>query len=165
MKKKVYKVYIETSIISFLTGRPSRNLLTAAWQSLTVEWWDNYQDKFSLYASELVIEEAKRGDENASAKRINALKGIPLLELTDSAIKLAKLLLAEDALPHKATDDAFHISLATVHNMDYLLTWNCKHIDNAETKPIIRAIIINNGYNYPEICTPQELLGGDYNEE
>ncbi|MGR3178226.1 MAG: hypothetical protein ACUZ8E_09240 [Candidatus Anammoxibacter sp.] len=85
--------------------------------------------------------------------------------MTDSSIELSKKLLKESALPSKATDDALHIALSSVHNIDYLLTWNCRHIDNAEIKPIVRSVIISNGYNCPEICTPQEFMGDEYNEE
>lgn len=159
------RVYIETLIISYLTGRPSRNLLVAAWQSLTVEWWEKRRKLFELFVSELVLEEAGRGDSEAAERRLKAIEGIPLLKLTDSAVELSKKLILEGALPTKATDDALHIALSAVHNIDYLLTWNCRHIDNAETKPLIRSVVIANGYNYPEICTPQELIGGDPDEE
>ena len=162
MKKTVY---IETSIVSFLTGKPSRNILSIAWQSLTAEWWEVHRKEFGLFISELVLEEARRGDSEAAAKRLEVLEHIPILDLNDQVLKLAKELIAEEALPAKAADDALHISAAVVHNMDYLLTWNCRHIDNAETKPKIREIITRKGYHYPEICTPQELLGGDYYEE
>ena len=162
MKKKVY---IETSIVSYLTGKPSQNLLVAAWQSLTTEWWENRRDIFKLYTSELVIEEASCGDMKAAQKRLKALEGIPLLKLTDSAVELAKKLIANGVLPSKATDDAVHIALATVHGIDYLLTWNCRHINNAEIKPLVRTMIVSEGYKCPEICTPQELFGGEPNEE
>jgi predicted nucleic acid-binding protein len=120
---------------------------------------------FDLYASELVLEEAGRGDKKAAQKRLKNLESIPLLTITDSAVELSRKLLEQGALPEKATDDALHIALTSVHNIDYLMTWNCRHIDNAETKPIIRSVIIANGYFCPEICTPQELMGGELNEE
>ena len=120
---------------------------------------------FDLYVSELVLEEAGRGDEDAAQKRLRNLENIPLLAVTDSAVELSKKLLEQGALPPKATDDALHIALTSVHNIDYLLTWNCRHIDNAETKPIVRSVIITNGYFCPEICTPQELMGGELYEE
>lgn len=162
MKKRVY---IETSIISYLAGRPSRNLIVAAWQSLTIEWWEKRRNLFELFVSELVLEEAGRGDSEAAERRLKAIEGIPLLKLTDSAVELSRKLISGNALPTKATDDALHIALSAVHNIDYLLTWNYRHIDNAEIKPLVRSIIIVNGYNYPEICTPQELIGGDSDEE
>lgn len=159
------KIYIETSIVSFLTGSPSQNLLAAAWQSVTTDWWNNRRRSFEIYVSELVLEEAGRGDKDAAQKRLKNLEGIPLLTVTDSAVELSKTLLAQGVLPAKATDDALHIALSSVHNIDYLLTWNCRHINNAEIKPAIRSVIISNGYNCPEICTPQELIGGELNEE
>ncbi len=162
MKKKVY---VETSIVSFLTGRPSHSLIVSAWQSMTVDWWEKRRESFDLYASELVLEEAGRGDKNAAERRLKSLETIPLLSLTDTAEQLSKELLAKKALPARATDDALHIALSAVHNIDYLLTWNCRHIDNAETKPIVRSIILSNGFNCPEICTPQELMGDEYDEK
>ena len=162
MKKKVY---IETSIPSYLTSRPSQNLLAAAWQSLTVQWWEKRRQDFDVFTSELVLQEAKRGSKMASEKRLNVLAGIPLLRLTDDVEKLAKKLIESGAVPSKAIDDSLHIAIAAVHGMDYLLTWNCRHIDNAETKPLIRKAIVKEGYVCPEICTPQELLGGEVYEE
>jgi predicted nucleic acid-binding protein len=159
------KVYIETSIVSFLTARPSSNLLTAAWQNITTEWWERRRNDFQIFTSELVWEEARRGDKKAALRRQNVLEGIPLLELTESAVNLAKALLSNKAVPHKATDDAFHIALASVHCIDYLLTWNFRHIHNAETKPLIREVVTARDYRCPEICTPQELLGGGFNGE
>jgi predicted nucleic acid-binding protein len=162
MKKKVY---IETSIVSFLTGNPSSNLLAAAWKALTIEWWEKRRMLFDLFISELVLTEAGRGNEKAAEKRLNSLDGIPMLAVTDSAVELAKMLIKKHAIPGNASDDALHVALSAVHGMDYLLTWNCRHIDNAETKPAIRAILISNGYNCPEICTPQEFMGDNLNEE
>ena len=162
MKKKVY---IETSIVSFLTGNPSLNLVAAAWKTLTIEWWEKRRMLFDLFISELVLTEAGRGNEKAAQKRLNSLDGIPVLAMTDSAVELAKILINQHAIPGNATDDALHIALSSVHSIDYLLTWNCRHIDNAETKPVIRSILISKGYNCPEICTPQELMGGELNEE
>jgi predicted nucleic acid-binding protein len=164
-KYSMQKVYVETSIVSFLTARPSSNLLTAAWQSITTEWWDRRRSEFQLFTSELVWEEARRGDKNAALRRQNALEDISLLELTESAVDLAKALLSNKAVPHKATGDAFHIALTAVHCIDYLLTWNFRHIHNAETKPLIRSVVTARGYRCPEICTPQELLGGGFNGE
>ena len=159
------KVYIETSIISVLSARPSRNLLAAAWQSMTIDWWEKRKNLFDIFTSELVHEEAGRGNQDAAMKRLANLEGIPILKLTDNAIELLKRLLFEKALPQNSTDDALHIAMASVHNIVYLLTWNCRHIDNAETKPIVRSVIILNGFKYPEICTPQELMGDETYEE
>ena len=157
MDKKT--VYIETSIISYLTARPSRDLLAAAWQKVTIDWWDTQRARFDLYTSDIVIEEAGRGDDSAVRRRLEVLAGIPQLEISDEVVALSEALLDAKALPQKAVGDSLHIALSAVHGLDYLLTWNYRHIDNAETKPIVRAVCLENGYAYPEICTPQELMG------
>jgi predicted nucleic acid-binding protein len=158
------KVYLETSIISYLTAKPSRNILSAAWQSITNEWWDKQRNYFDIFISELVKEEAKQGDPGAARVRMEKINMIPLLILNDDVVLLAEKLIYQNAMPKKAVDDAVHIAISAVHGIDYLLTWNFRHIDNAEKKPIIRSVCISNGYECPEICTPQELLGGYFNE-
>ena len=157
MDKKT--VYIETSIISYLTARSSSNLLAAAWQKVTIDWWDTQRSRFDLFASDLVIEEAGRGDDLAAARRLKALAGIPLLAITDEVVAFSEALIRAGAIPKKAIGDSLHVALSAVHGIDYLLTWNYRHIDNAEVKPIIRKACMQNGYEYPEICTPQELMG------
>jgi predicted nucleic acid-binding protein len=152
-------VYVETSIISYLTARPSGDLLAAAWQKVTIDWWDTRRSRFDLFASEVVIEEAGRGDDSAAARRLEALAGIPLLAITDEVIGFSQNLIKVKAIPQRAIGDALHIALSAVHGIDYLLTWNYRHISNAETKPIIRGLCAASGYGYPEICTPQELMG------
>jgi predicted nucleic acid-binding protein len=154
------KVYVETTVISFLTGRPSKNLVAAAWQSITTDWWEKRKSHFDIYISELVYEEAIRGDPSAVSKRIEAMKGIPYLQVTDEAVNLAKLFIKPGPLPKKASNDALHLAIAATHKIDYLMTWNCRHLDNAELKPKVRSLLILNGFKVPEICTPQELLGG-----
>jgi len=156
-------VYIETSIISYLTARPSSDLLGAAWQKITIDWWETRRDCFDLYTSDIVIEEAGKGDELAVARRLEALAGIPLLAITDEVLALSEGLIQKGAVPRKAIGDSLHIALSAVHGLDYLLTWNYRHIDNAETKPIIRSVCLANRYVYPEICTPQELMGVNEN--
>lgn len=153
-------VYIETSVISYLTSRPSASLVAAAHQQLTCEWWDHHRNRFEQYISPMVLDEAGRGDPEAAARRLEALNGFPVLEPTQSAAELVDLLISEGALPRAARDDATHVAIATIHRIDYLVTWNCRHIDNAETKPLIRSICAVHGYTCPEICTPEELMGG-----
>ena len=153
-------VYIETSIISYLTARASRDLLAAAWQKVTIDWWDTQRGRFNLFASDLVIEEAGRGNDLAAARRLKALVGIPLLAITEEVLAFSEALIRAGAIPQKAIGDSLHIALSAVHGIDYLLTWNYRHLDNAEAKPIIRRACMENGYEYPEICTPQELMGG-----
>jgi len=153
------KVYIETSIISYLTDRPSSNLIAAAWQKETTDWWETQKDRFSLCISEVVIEEAGRGDSAAAKRRLDELSGLELLSLNDKVVSLSKALMQESGVPKKALDDALHIAVAAIHDVDYLLTWNCRHIDNAEMKPKIRKICQNHGSCCPEIATPIELMG------
>jgi predicted nucleic acid-binding protein len=153
------KIYLETTIISYLTARPSRDLILAAHQELTNEWWENRRKHFDLFVSQLVIQEAKSGDKNAAQKRVGILETIPLLELNENAVSLARVLI-EKAIPKKAVEDALHIALAAIHGMDYLLTWNCKHIANAEREHAIIEICHRNNFVPPIICTPEELMGG-----
>jgi len=154
-------VYIETSIVSYLTARPTGDLLAAAWQKTTHDWWDMQRGRFDLYTSDVSIEEAEKGDPGAAARRIETLSKLPLLAITDAVVTLSKTLIKRKALPAVAFNDALHIAVSAVHEMDYLLTWNFRHLDNAETKPIIRAVCIAGGYSTPEICTPQELMGAN----
>ena len=153
-------IYIETSVVSFLTARPTGDLLAAAWQKITVDWWDMQRNRFDLYTSDVTVEEAGRGNPEAGALRLGALSGIPILPTTEAVVGLSKALLQGRALPAKALNDALHIAVFAVHGIDYLLTWNCRHLDNAETKPVIRSVCAIHGYTSPEICTPQELMGG-----
>ena len=153
------KIYLETTIISYVTAKPSRDLILAAHQELTNEWWEYRRKHFELFVSELVIQEAQAGDKAAAQKRLGILESIPLLELNEQALSLARALV-EKAIPKKAVEDALHISLAAIHGMDYLLTWNCKHIANAEREHEIAAICRIHGFMPPVICTPEELMGG-----
>lgn len=134
---------------------------SSAWAAAEkrVDWWETQRDRFRLFVSSIVIEEAERGDLESASRRLAALENIPFLVVTDAVLVLSKYLLAKGALPKKALDDSLHVAIAVVHNMDFLLTWNCRHIDNAETKPIIRNICGESGYSCPEICTPQDLMG------
>jgi predicted nucleic acid-binding protein len=156
-------VYIETSIISYLTARPSRDVIGIARQQLTQQWWETQRSLFDLVASPLVGDEASRGDPEAASRRLQIVKGLRLIHSTTEVRAFTKLILTQGALPGKAADDALHIALAAVHGIDYLLTWNCRHIDNARTKPRIRRLCQQEGYSFPEICTPEELMGDNAN--
>ena len=157
-------LYLETTIVSYLTARPSGDLLAAAWQKSTVDWWYNQRLNFDLYISEIVLEEAGRGDREMAQKRLELMEELPRLSINDDVTALANIFLCEGTLPEKAIDDALHIAIASVHRMDYLLTWNCRHIDNAQIKPLLRRICTKNNLSCPEICTPQELMGINQNE-
>jgi hypothetical protein len=153
------KLYLETSIISYLTALPSRDLLVAANQQITHDWWENRREQFDIYSSQLVIQEASSGDPEFSQKRLNILKDIPVLTLREEMVALADRFVQKHVLPAKAGDDALHIAIATVYGLDYLLTWNCKHIANAEIQKKLVIISSEEGYELPTICTPIELMG------
>lgn len=153
------RVNVETTIASYLTARPSSDVLAAAWQKATKDWWEVQRFRFDLYTSDLTMEEAGQGNPEAASRRVEVLSTIPVLEATDSIVSLAEALLAAGALPSTARGDALHVAVASVHGMDYLLTWNFRHLDNAEKKPAIRGVVVTQGYGMPEICTPIELMG------
>ena len=155
MKKSIY---IETSIPSYLTARPSRDVRAAAWQQITGQWWDEARADYELFTSELTVVEASAGNPEAASRRLDAIKEIAELPIDEEVQELAELLISNGGIPTTAEADALHVAVAAVHDIDYLLTWNCRHIDNATRKPIIRAIVIDAGYSYPEICPPMELL-------
>jgi len=153
------RVYVETTIVSYLTARPMRDLVAAARQEMTTEWWELRRGHFELYVSDAVLEEASRGDSGAAARRLEALQDVPVLETTADALDLAAHLVHIGIVPEKARVDALHIALATVHGTNYLLTWNCAHIANAELEERLRAALIERGFVPPVICTPEELMG------
>ncbi|MBN2528325.1 MAG: type II toxin-antitoxin system VapC family toxin [Deltaproteobacteria bacterium] len=161
MVENQQRIYIETSVVSYLTARPSMNVQACAWQSVTTDWWERQRNKFSLFTSQLVVEEASRGNEEAARRRLEVLQQIPHVAISNEVVLLAQTLISDGALPQVASDDALHVALAAVHNLDYLLTWNCRHIHNAQKQPLIRQVCSNKGYRYPEICTPLELSGED----
>ena len=155
------KVYVETTIVSYLAARPSRDLVTAAHQQITRDWWDSRKDAFDLYVSKFVLDEAASGDPVVAQKRLASLAGIPILHLTSRIMELADDLVKSGVLPAVATIDAFHISTATVYGCDYLLTWNCRHIANGEIIRSVRTVATRQGFELPLICTPEELMGGN----
>src|SRR3990172_4023072 len=132
------KVYVETTVVSYLTARGSRDLIVAAHQELTQEWWQRRRGEFEMYCSQLVIQEASGGHKEAAQRRLQVLQSLSLLEISAAAKELARHLAKAASMPRKVTEDALHIATATVHGMDYLLTWNCKHIANAEMQRSVR---------------------------
>ena len=153
------KVYLETSLISYLTSKPSRDLVAAAHQQISHHWWDTQRSNFEIYVSQLVYEEASKGNQEASNKRLKLLANLTILELNENAYNLANDFVLRNMIPTKFIEDAFHISIATVHGMDYLLTWNCKHIANASIQHKIEEVCREHGFINPIICTPEELMG------
>jgi hypothetical protein len=152
----VSTVYVETTIVSYLTARPSRDVVLAAHQTLTRDWWRD-RAGYELRISQLVLDEAAVGDKFQGVRRLRALRGIPVLALTDSATRLARELVRRGALPEQATVDAFHIGVAAAQAITYLLTWNCKHLANATMRSTIEAVCRGEGLRPPIICTPEEL--------
>ncbi len=153
-------VYVETSVVGYCTGRPSRDLIIAGRQAITRDWWENERRKYSLHISVLVLQESQRGEPEAVRKRQEALKGIPLLGMTDLTEELADALVRKGPIPGQYPEDALHIALAATNAMDYLLTWNFRHINNARMRSDVTRIISGFGLECPVICTPEELLGG-----
>jgi len=152
------KVYLDTTIVSYFTAKLSRDIITAAHQQITQEWWEDRRADFDLFISELVEQEVGAGDEDAVQRRLKMLEGLPALRVSKAAIDLAKVLLEEGALPEKAAGDAIHIAIATMEGMDYLLTWNMKHLANATIRNAITVVCRAHGFEPPVICTPEELL-------
>ena len=155
------RVYIETTIASYAKARASRDLVKAAHQEVTVEWWENRRHLFDLFISQVVLDEASSGDPKAAALRLEFLKGIPFLEITPTIAMLAEALVKEGAFPDTAIDDAYHLAIASVHAMNFLLTWNFRHLANAERKERMQNILLKHGFSMPIICTPEELMGED----
>jgi len=154
-------VYLETSVIGYATSRPSRDLVVAGHQQITREWFADRASLYDLFISQLVAGEATGGDVGAARERSAFLQDLPRLRVTDAAGELAAKLVASGAVPRKASEDALHIAIATVHGVDYLLTWNCKHIANATMRQAIERVCREAGYEPPVICTPEELMADD----
>ena len=152
------RVYLETTIPSYLRAWPSRDLVRAAHQQITREWWHQRRTQFEVFISQVVLRECQAGDPTAAADRLEVLQELSLLEQTDEATKLAQGLVEQVPLPDRAAVDALHIAIASVHGMDYLLTWNCTHIANATLRDPIESVCRAGGFEPPTICTPEELL-------
>lgn len=153
------RVYVETSVISYLAARPSRDLITAARQQLTHEWWRRRRPHFEVYVSQLVLDEANAGDPEAAARRAEFVAGLPLLDITSAAVVFARRLLETVGMPPQATADALHIATAACHGIEYLMTWNSAHIANAEYRTRVERACRALGYEAPVLCTPDELMG------
>lgn len=151
-------VYLETSYISYLTGRPSSDLLVAAHQKASQDWWELRRHAFTLNISDFVIAEAQDGHPEAAQRRLQAVDGLCVLTALPAVDALAQALLDSEAVPSKARFDALHIAIAAVHGMEYLLTWNFKHIANAEKWASIEVACLQQGFKMPRICSPLELM-------
>ena len=151
-------VYVETSIVSYLTARPSRDLIIAAQQAMTREWWRGAPERFVLVASELVLTEASEGDAEAARARLVALEAVTRLDTTEAAATLTRRLLDLGAFPREAASDAAHVSVAATNRVDYLLSWNLRHIASAAARARIERACRTAGYEPPIIGTPNELM-------
>lgn len=150
-------VYLETSVIGYLASRPSNDVVTAASQLVTRQWWDQHRHEYELFISPAVMAEANAGDPEAAKERSVFLDGLEVLEITDEAERLAETLQQRVPLPAKADVDALHIATAAINGITFLLIWNCKHIANPALRPIIEQVIRELGFRPPSICTPLEL--------
>ena len=157
-------VYIETTIPSFLKARTAKDVVLAGKQEVTKRWWAQRRKEYDLFVSQLVYDEAARGDGQAAQERLAALVDIPFLALDEEALRLSDAIVGAGVIPEKAHTDAGHIALAARHGMDFLLTWNCRHIANAEILDRVDLVATAYGYKLPIICTPDELFGIDDDE-
>lgn len=151
-------VYIETTVVSYLTARPSKNLVLAGHQVATRDFWNRLTD-YEAFISELVVEEAGKGDEVAAEARLRELEGLESLEIDRDCNALARHLVEDGAVPVEYAEDAMHIAIASVHAVQSIVTWNFKHMNNPVTRARIRESVGKRGYTCPEICSPDEYLG------
>ena len=151
-------VYIETTIVGHIAGRIHPNPMVAARQQMTRDWWRDEAVRYEVFISQVVLEECSQGDPSAAAERLEVVKDIDLLEASDDVDDLADILISERAVPVSEPRDAFHIAIAAVNGVDYLLTWNCKHIANATLRSRIEKVCRDAGFEPPIICTPEELV-------
>jgi predicted nucleic acid-binding protein len=152
------RVYVETTVVSYLTSRPSRDVVVAGHQQLTRDWWDMARDRFEVVASQLVVQEASTGDPSAAQRRLEVLEQVDLVAMSEEALLLAQSLVDEGVLPLRAANDALHLAIALTNGVDYLLTWNCRHLANATLRREIERHCRSRGYEPVIICTPEELL-------
>ena len=153
-------VYVETSIFSYLAGRPSRDLIVAARQQLTHTWWQTRRPTFDVYVSQVVLDEVKAGDPGPAQKRSTLVADLSILDMPPEVADLAAALIEGVPPPPKAGADAALIAVAAYHGVNFLLTWNSTHIANAELRPRVEQVCRQRGYSPPILCTPDELMGG-----
>jgi hypothetical protein len=151
-------VYVETSVISYLTAAPSRDLLVAAHQQVTSEWWEGVLPRCNAYVSSVTLEEISKGDREQAKRRLEIVSKFRILEVNQDVRDLAELYFTKINLPEKAVADAYHLALATWHGMDYLLSWNCTHIASGRVRGILERVNAQKRIATPIICTPEELM-------
>jgi predicted nucleic acid-binding protein len=153
------RIYVETSVVSYLTARPSRDVIIAGQQALTRAWWDEGAHDFELCFSDVVREEAALGDPQAARDRLAKLDTLTELPISVQATELAEELVAQGALPKKAYVDALHVAVCVTNGVDILVSWNCKHIVNVTMQRVIERVCREAGFEPARICTPVELWG------
>jgi len=151
-------VYIETTIVSYLTAWPSRDVVLAGQQQVTRDWWSLHSNDFALVCSDLVYREASAGDEKAVVERVRVLDTLVRLQIDARSAGLAAEIIAKAMLPARGQPDALHVAIAATNGIQYLLTWNCRHLANAVLRPRIEDVCRLNGFEPPIICTPLELM-------
>ena len=157
-------IYVETTIPSFLTARPSGDLIVAGRQLVTRQWWEQNRLDYDLFVSEIVLDEAGGGDPLAARARLEVLQGLPLLQIDDATLGLTRAILESGVIPGKVAADAGHVAVATRYGMNFLLTWNCAHIANAAIRMKLGEVAQKAGFSLPVICTPDEMPAGGENE-
>ena len=155
------KAYLESSVVSYRVARPSRDVIVLSHQEITRMWWENHLHEYAVFVSEVVLDEIRRGDTGAASDRLGVVSGIPLLPIGPDVEHLAALYQEKLQLPEKSLRDTLHLAVASVHAVEYLVTWNCKHIANAHIRRQLAEINSSEGIYTPIVCTPEELLDDD----
>ena len=153
-------VYIETSVISYLSAKPSRDLIVAAHQQITIDWWETALPRYDAFVSPIVLDEISRGAVNAIQARLEKVSSFPVLEVLPEIRNLADTYFSELDIPEKARADSYHLAITAWHGIDFLVSWNCTHIVNGRIKMLIEEINARQGIRTPIICTPEELMEG-----
>nr|VFJ64730.1 MAG: Predicted nucleic acid-binding protein, contains PIN domain [Candidatus Kentron sp. FW] len=156
----VQKIYIETSVISYLVAKPSKNLVIAAHQLSTMELW-NRLNAYEVFVSKVVIDEVSKGDAFQAKRRLEMLREFQVLAIDHEIVEIARRLISEKVIPSKCPEDALHIAVAAANGMDVIVTWNFKHINNPSTRKKVRWLLEGNDWKCPEICSPEEFLGDE----
>jgi hypothetical protein len=152
------RVYVETTVVSYFTSRPSKDVILAGHQEATRKIWADLSCKYDAYISALVYEEAQKGDPDQAQRRLEAIKPFQMLDIADETRALASRIVANGGIPKEYPEDALHIASAAMNGMDVLITWNFTHMNNPFMRRKIQRIIEDEGYLCPEICSPEELL-------
>jgi len=158
------RIYVESTIPSYVVARPARDLLQAARQQISKDWWELKRQQHELFTSQIVLDEIASGETGMSKQRLETLAGIPVLRANEEAEKFTLQILGSGLLPAAADRDAGHIALATIYEMDILLSWNCRHIANASIQARLRKLAERSGLTLPVLCTPDELTGEIYED-